>query len=47
LPAGADVANPAFDVTPGWLVRAIISERGTCPATHAGLLGLYPEEARG
>ena len=47
LPAGEDVANPAFDVTPGWLVRAIISERGTCPATRAGLLGLYPEETRG
>ena len=47
LPAGEDVANPAFDVTPGWLVKAIISERGTCPATRAGLLGLYPEEARG
>jgi len=46
LPAGEDVANPAFDVTPGWLVKAIITERGTCPATHQGLLELYPEEAR-
>ncbi len=46
-PAGADVANPAFDVTPAWLVRAIISERGACPASRDGLLGLYPEEARG
>jgi methylthioribose-1-phosphate isomerase len=46
LPAGEDVANPAFDVTPGWLTKAIITERGTCPATHQGLLELYPEEAR-
>jgi methylthioribose-1-phosphate isomerase len=45
LPAGADVANPAFDVTPGWLVRAIISERGTCAASREGLVALYPEEA--
>jgi len=47
LPAGADVANPAFDVTPGWLVRAIVSERGTCAASREGLFSLYPEEARG
>jgi methylthioribose-1-phosphate isomerase len=45
LPAGADVANPGFDVTPGWLVRAIVSERGTCAASREGLLALYPEEA--
>ena len=43
LPAGEDVANPAFDVTPGWLVKAIISERGTCPASTDGLATLYPE----
>ncbi len=45
LPAGADVANPAFDVTPGWLVRAIVSERGSCAASRDGLRALYPEEA--
>ena len=45
LPAGEDVANPAFDVTPGWLVKAIITERGACPASRDGLLALYPEEA--
>ena len=44
LPGGADVANPAFDVTPNWLVTAIISERGACPASREGLRGLYPEE---
>ncbi len=47
LPAGMDVANPAFDVTPGWLVKAIITERGVCPASRDGLLALYPEEAHG
>ena len=47
LPAGEDVANPAFDVTPNWLVKAIITERGACAASREGLLALYPEEARG
>jgi methylthioribose-1-phosphate isomerase len=47
LPAGEDVANPAFDVTPGWLVTAIITERGVCPASREGLHSLYPEESRG
>lgn len=47
LPADEDVANPAFDVTPAWLVRAIVTERGACPASRDGLLSLYPEEARG
>jgi methylthioribose-1-phosphate isomerase len=46
-PAGADIANPAFDVTPGWLVKAIVTERGHCPASREGLLALYPEESRG
>lgn len=46
LPAGEDVANPAFDVTPAWLVKAIITERGACAASREGLLSLYPEEAR-
>ena len=45
LPAGEDVANPAFDLTPGWLVRAIVTERGACAASREGLLALYPEEA--
>jgi methylthioribose-1-phosphate isomerase len=45
LPAKEAVANPAFDVTPARLVTAIITERGPCPASREGLLGLYPEEA--
>ncbi len=47
LPAGEAVANPAFDVTPARLVTAIITERGVCPASRDGLLGLYPEESHG
>ena len=43
LPAKEAVANPAFDVTPARLVTALITERGVCPASSAGLLCLYPE----
>ena len=40
---GSPGANPAFDVTPGRLVTGLITERGRCEATAAGLLGLFPE----
>ena len=46
LPEGSPAANPAFDVTPARLVTALITERGVCPASEAGLLSLYPEQAR-
>ncbi len=42
-PEGSACANPAFDVTPARLVSGLITERGVCPASRAGLLGLYPE----
>jgi methylthioribose-1-phosphate isomerase len=42
-PPGTAAANHAFDVTPARLVTALISERGVCPATTAGLAGLYPD----
>jgi len=45
LPDGAQVCNPAFDVTPARLVTALITERGTCPAGVEGLRRLYPEQA--
>jgi methylthioribose-1-phosphate isomerase len=45
LPSGSAVANPAFDVTPGRLVSGLVTERGVCGASRAGLLGLYPEHA--
>ena len=45
-PTGSPAANYAFDVTPGRLVTALITERGICPAAREGLLGLFPERAR-
>ena len=35
--------NPAFDVTPARFITGLITERGVCAASRAGLLGLYPE----
>ena len=42
-PADTPVANYAFDVTPARLVSGLITERGVCAASRAGLRGLYPE----
>jgi methylthioribose-1-phosphate isomerase len=42
-PADSPAANFAFDVTPARLVTALITERGPCPASRDGLLGLFPE----
>jgi methylthioribose-1-phosphate isomerase len=39
---GSGAANPGFDVTPARLVSAFITERGVCPASEAGLRGLFP-----
>lgn len=47
LPAGEEVANPAFDATPARLLTAIVTERGSCPASRDGLLTLYPEQHHG
>jgi methylthioribose-1-phosphate isomerase len=44
-PARSPVRNPAFDVTPARLVTGLVTERGVCAATPAGLAGLYPERA--
>ncbi|MGH6877520.1 MAG: S-methyl-5-thioribose-1-phosphate isomerase [Rhizomicrobium sp.] len=43
---GSRAANPAFDVTPARLVSGLVTERGTCNASHEGLLSLYPERRR-
>ncbi|SRR5579883_130405 len=40
---GSPGANPAFDVTPARLLAGLITERGCCKASEAGLLGLFPE----
>ena len=42
---GSPAANPAFDVTPARLVTGFVTERGTSPASAAGLAALYPEMA--
>ena len=42
-PADSPAANYAFDVTPARLVTALVTERGTCPASREGLLALFPE----
>jgi methylthioribose-1-phosphate isomerase len=42
-PDACPAANFAFDVTPARLVTGLITERGICPATAAGLRSLYPE----
>jgi methylthioribose-1-phosphate isomerase len=42
-PNDSPAANYAFDVTPARLVTGLITERGVCPASRAGLLELFPE----
>ncbi len=37
------ISNYAFDVTPARLVTGLITERGICEASEAGLLRLFPE----
>ncbi|MEP4038814.1 S-methyl-5-thioribose-1-phosphate isomerase [Pseudophaeobacter sp.] len=44
-PVGTEVANPAFDVTPNHLVTGLITERGVCAASEAGLASLFPDLA--
>ena len=43
VPEGSPGLNMAFDVTPARLVTALITERGVCPASRAGLRSLYPD----
>ncbi|MGC8475019.1 MAG: S-methyl-5-thioribose-1-phosphate isomerase [Acetobacteraceae bacterium] len=42
IPPGSRAANPAFDVTPARLVSGLITERGCCAATAAGIAALFP-----
>ena len=44
-PETSPMANYAFDVTPARLVTALVTERGACPATEAGMATLFPERA--
>jgi methylthioribose-1-phosphate isomerase len=45
-PEGSPVGNWAFDVTPARLVTGLITERGVCAASEAGLAAMFPEDAR-
>jgi len=45
-PADSPAANYAFDVTPARLITALITERGICPPSRAGLRELFPDCAR-
>jgi methylthioribose-1-phosphate isomerase len=42
-PRNTRAANFGFDVTPARLVTALVTERGICPPSREGLLGLFPE----
>ncbi len=42
-PDGVRARNFAFDVTPARLLTGLITERGICPASAAGLESLFPE----
>jgi methylthioribose-1-phosphate isomerase len=44
-PGATAARNWGFDVTPAPLVTAIVTERGVCAATAAGLRGLFSEAA--
>ncbi len=44
-PENSPAVNYAFDITPANLITGLITERGICPASHEGLLALYPERA--
>jgi methylthioribose-1-phosphate isomerase len=44
-PVQTPVRNVAFDVTPARLVTALVTERGICPASEAGLRQLFPDLA--
>jgi methylthioribose-1-phosphate isomerase len=45
-PEGSAMANYAFDVTPAHLVTGLITERGVCAASAAGLRALFPDRVR-
>lgn len=40
---GSDAVNPGFDITPARLVTGLITEKGVCAASEAGLKQLFGE----
>ena len=45
-PKDSPALNYGFDVTPARLVTGLITERGVCAASEAGLLSLFPAEEK-
>lgn len=43
-PETTNASNYGFDVTPARLITGLITERGVCEASEAGLLELFPEQ---
>lgn len=43
-PESTPARNWAFDVTKARLITGLITERGLCAASEAGILGLFPEQ---
>lgn len=46
-PVGAQAKNPAFDITPGHLVTALITEHGLLPAPQNGKLAQFIRQREG
>jgi methylthioribose-1-phosphate isomerase len=44
-PERSPAANYGFDVTPGYLVTGLITERGVCEANEKSIRALFPEQA--
>ena len=42
-PDGTSARNPAFDVTPAELVTGLLTERGLCPASEAGMAAMFAD----
>jgi methylthioribose-1-phosphate isomerase len=45
-PERSPAANYGFDVTPGYLVTGLITERGVCEANEKSIRALFPEQAQ-
>jgi len=46
-PEATPARNFGFDVTPARLITGLLTERGLCPATEAGICELFPEAEAG
>jgi len=45
-PENAKALNPGFDITPARFIKGLITERGICEASEAGLRTLFPEAGK-